>query len=365
LAAPAAGAGAAPCSAYDQKMRSAHRRSLTVVASAAALLATVAALRQLRAAPAPPAALEVRFAAIELPPGDPARGRLGSLQFRSGLVLASDDPRFGGLSDLRVSADGQRMVAISDCGYGFSAGLVHEVDGALVGIANARLVDLTGPGGRPLTIGENDAESLVADGPFLDVGFEGKGRVWRYSAEPPFSPPVEVVPTPTGLAFCGTNTGIETMTLVDAGHFLLVCEGERRPSRSVPAWVGRPGEWIPRRYPLHFDGGWTGDPFRPTGATRLENGDVLVVERRFPPFGSRVVRLPRASLDGDGPLAPIEVANLEGSALVANYEGIDARRDEAGHTLVYLVSDDNACAKPGASRVALARTRLLVFELMG
>jgi hypothetical protein len=154
------------------------------------------------------------------------------------------------------------------------------------------------------------------------------------------------------------------MVLLDDGRRMLVCEGEKSPSLTVPAWVGGPGAWTGRRYPLHFAGGWLGEPFRPTGATRLPDGDVLVLERRFPPFGSRVVRLPKANVDGAGPLEPVEVADLGGSALVDNYEGIEARRDERGRTLVYLVSDDNSCAKPGGSRFAIARTRLLAFELL-
>ena len=37
--------------------------------------------------------------------------------------------------------------------------------------------------------------------------------------------------------------------------------------------------------------GWAGEPFRPTGAALLPDGDLLVLERRFPPIGARLVRL--------------------------------------------------------------------------
>jgi hypothetical protein len=254
---------------------------------------------------------------------------------------------------------------VSDCGYGFSAGLLYDAAGGLAGIESPRLVELTGPGGRPLRAGEHDAEGLVADGTSLEVGFEGRGRVWRYAADPPFGPPVEVVDAPSGLARCGGNAGLETIARLSGGRLLLVCEGERTPSLTAPAWVGKDGAWSERRYPLHFEGGWAGEPFRPTGAATLADGDVLVVERRFPPFGTRVVRVPRASVDAAGPLAPVEIASLAGSSLVDNYEGVEARLDAAGRTLVYLLSDDNSCAKPGGSRTSLGRTRLLLFELVG
>jgi hypothetical protein len=142
----------------------------------------------------------VRATAIVLSADDPARGRLGALKFLGGVELDSADPRFGGLSDLRIGPDGRRLVAVSDCGYGFSADLDLDENGAPRGLSNARLVDLAGPGGRALLVGERDSESLVWDGEHLEVGFEGRGRVWRYAAEPPFSLPVSPVPTPAGLA---------------------------------------------------------------------------------------------------------------------------------------------------------------------
>jgi len=61
---------------------------------------------------------------------DPGQSHAGPLRFRGGLWLRSADPRFGGLSDLRVDEDGSHLVAVSDCGYGFSATLVYDARGA-------------------------------------------------------------------------------------------------------------------------------------------------------------------------------------------------------------------------------------------
>ena len=124
--------------------------------------------------------------------------------------------------------------------------------------------------------------------------------------------------------------------------------------------------WAARDYPLAFDGGWAGEPFRPTGATRLPDGDLLLVERRFPPIGARIVRLARSSLEGTGPLEPREIARLERPLTLDNFEGVEARRDASGRTLVYLLSDDNGCAKTaGSRRSGLQRTLLLLFALEG
>jgi hypothetical protein len=99
----------------------------------------------------------------------------------------------------------------------------------------------------------------------------------------------------------------------------------------------------------------------------LPEGDLLVVERRFPPIGTRVVRIDRADLEGRGPLHPEELATIEPPLTDDNFEGIEVRRDEAGRTLVYLISDDNNCAKqPGGNRgTGLQRTLLLMFSLEG
>jgi hypothetical protein len=279
-----------------------------------------------------------------------------------GLALRSTDPRFGGLSDLRVSPDGARLLAVSDCGSGLSAALTYGPDGRLAGLDDARLVELGSGGARP---DEVDAESLVLGREALEVGFEGRGGLRAYALEPAFAEPVRRLPGPPGLETCGRNGGLETMAATADGKRFLACEARRGASLSVPAWVGRGETWVAREYPLHFDGGWMGEPFRPTGAALLPGGDLLVVERRFPPAGARVVRLSRASLQASGPLQPAEVARIEPPLTIDNFEGVEARRDApSGRTLVYLLSDDNGCAKRGATTLpGLQRTLLLMFAL--
>jgi hypothetical protein len=332
-----------------------------LLASGLAVAATVSSLaRVARPEPSPVVAVEVE--PVPLDGSDPRRASVGSLRFMGGLSVRSADPRFGGLSDLRVSPDGARLLAVSDCGSGLTAALTYGPEGRLAGLADVRLVEL-GAGGA--STDEVDAESLVAGPDSLEVGFEGRGGLRAYAAEPAFAGPVRLLPSPPGLGACGRNGGVETMTATTDGRRLLVCEGRRGASATVPAWVGLGETWSAREYPLHYDGGWMGEPFRPTGAAVLPGGDLLVVERRFPPAGARVVRLSRASLDAPGPLEPAEIARIEAPLTIDNFEGVDARRDAtSGRTLVYLLSDDNGCSKRGATRVpGLQRTLLLMFAL--
>jgi hypothetical protein len=309
------------------------------------------------------ASLALDVTPVPLDASDPSRDAVGPLRYLGGLWLSSEDPRFGGLSDLRVSTDGTRLFAVSDCGRGFTASLSYDAGGRLAGVSDARLLDLTSPAGGPLGVGETDAESLVL-GDRLEVGFEGRARIQSYAADPAFGGSARLLPAPPGVGTCGRNGGLEAVADTADGRRLLVCEARRGASSTVPAWVGRGEVWMPREYPLAFEGGWAGEAFRPTGAALLPDGDMLVVERRFPPIGARLVRLSRASLESAGPLAPREIARFERPLTLDNFEGVEARRDASGRTLVYLLSDDNGCAKtPGSKRSGLQRTLLLLFAL--
>jgi hypothetical protein len=351
----------------DRVLRARTRRvrAMGLFALAASALAVAVAWTALGVRRPPGGAVQVEVRPVPLDPGDPARTRVGELVYRGGLWLLSRDTRFGGLSDLRVSGDGRTVYAVSDCGRGFIATLSYHADGHLAGLSDAQMVDLTGPDGHVLGAADIDSESLVREDSFLDVGFEGRPRVLRYRLDPPFAGPARPVPIPAGVSACGENEGLETMTALGGGRRLLVCEGRRAPSETVPAWIGTDGHWVERSYPLLFEGGWAGEPFRPTSATLLPGGDVLVVERRYPPMAVRIVRLTRANLEGEGPLEPHQIARLEPPLTLDNFEGIDVRQDGAGKTLVYLVSDDNNCGKPAVYGPGRQRTLLLMFALAG
>jgi hypothetical protein len=352
-----------PLASHDRNPRARLGRRIGCVTLAAAAAAAAAALFPLVRPPAgEPVAVEV--AAVPLDPAQPARNAVGALRYRGGLWLRSRDPRFGGLSDLRVSEDGARLYAVSDCGRGFTARLSYD-DGRLVGLEDARLIDLVGLDGRKLGAQEIDAESLVLTRGTLEVGFEGRPRFFSYTLDPPFGGPARSLPIPPGVLACGENEGLETVADLGGSRRLLVCEGRRGPSETVPAWVGEDASWSERSYPLLFEGGLGGEPFRPTAASALFDGDVLVLERRYPPIGVRVVRVSRAELEGEGPLHPREVARLEPPLTLDNYEGIDARRDSSGATLVYLLSDDNNCGKVAVYGPMRQRTLLVMFSLEG
>ena len=87
-------------------------RWISLFALAAAALAVADAMDGLASGPGRDAPLSVSVTPVPLDPRHPDADRVGALRYRGGLWLHSDDPRFGGLSDLRVSPDGRALRAV-------------------------------------------------------------------------------------------------------------------------------------------------------------------------------------------------------------------------------------------------------------
>lgn len=300
--------------------------------------------------PAAAAPIRIDAGAVPLDPRDPGVTSEGRLHYRGGLALTSPDRRFGGLSDLRVSPDGKSLLAIADVGHVLTASLVHDDRGDLIGIEAGDLSPLLDLDGRPVE-GKRwgDAEGLAEapDGGFL-VSFERRHRIWRY---PPGGGIPKEVPPPRELALAPANDGIETLLRLADGRLVAITEGFMT-QRGTVGWLGDDaGRWSMITYEM--DG-----YFKPTGATLLPDGDVLVLERRYTLIGGAAMRLMRIGKTAFQPDAGIKgepVGGILPPLTVDNMEGISARRGPKGETLLYLISDNNF--NPAQ------RTLLLMFEL--
>jgi len=285
------------------------------------------------------------------PPGTVAR--VGELIYRGGVALSSPDARFGGWSDMRVSADGTTLTAISDRGAWLQARILHDAGGTLKGLAAARIGRLVDPAGRPFEGFKGDAESLAAtaDGGWI-VGFERRHRMLLYPrAEPPFSAPPALVPPPPGLERAPSNGGLEALVQLGPGQLLALTEDLTDAAGDIVGWIREGTAW--RQI------GYAAEPrFRPTAATILPDGDLVVLERRLGFFdlaAARLARVPRDQLAGASRLVGRTMALIEEPMTVDNFEGIDAVRGPRGETLIYILSDDNFSF--------LQRTLLLCFEV--
>ena len=300
------------------------------------------------------APLEIVARGVPLHADNPERQIAGSLRYRGGLELTSSDSRFGGLSALLLSEDGTRLTATTDRGHWITARLIADPNGAPRALAEAEIGALHGPGGVHLRgKSEADSESLtrLADGA-LAVGFERQHRLWRYPAGAnPLAGHPEEIPAPAALQSLRSNSGIEALATLADGALLAIAEGRKNEDTS-PAFLWRGGVWSELVYP-RVPG------FRPTGATTLPGGDLLVIERSFNIFDGVAIRLQRiaaAQIRAGATLRGTTLAVLRRPLTLDNMEGVAARRNPAtGETLLYLISDDNFGP--------LQRTLLLVFAL--
>ncbi len=303
--------------------------------------------------------IELSFRRIPLNSEKPEQRNIAMLEYRGGLSITSGDARFGGLSSLLISADGEHMLAASDRGMWFSAGLLYGDDGDLAGVASGYMAPISGPDGKPLAGRYRDGEALArgADGSVL-LAFEQHHRILRFEA--PFRLDAHglaaEIPTlltaPAELAEFNSNNAMEALVSLADGGLLILTEGLDNERVGKPGWILHHGA-PPGR--LEYNGApW----FRPTGAARLADGDIIVLERRYTLIGGIAALLRRVSKESIRPGALLdgpEIARLAPPLSIDNMEGIAIRRDSAGRTLIYLLSDDNFSF--------MQRTLLLMFEL--
>lgn len=305
--------------------------------------------------------IEVTALPIALRPDAPSEDTVDKLHYRGGLYLRSKAKGFGGFSGLLVSADGARLLAVSDEGHWLSAVLRYK-DGRLVGMDAARLAPMLGLDGKPLQgKSESDAEAVTAASPqgmdgALFVSFEHHHRIWRY----PFgvmgmAAVPEELPTPEDLPRAAVNGGIEALSVLDGTELLALTEDTRDRQYDLKGWL-IPLSTNPKDSHIVFlkaDG-----TFQPTDLAVAPDGSLLLLERSFTPQTGAAMQIRRIARKDVQPLAAFSgevIARLDVRYSIDNMEGIAVRRDENGKTLIYLISDDNFSG--------LQRTVLLMFEL--
>ncbi|RMH23357.1 MAG: hypothetical protein D6696_00740 [Acidobacteria bacterium] len=285
--------------------------------------------------------LRIRAEPLAMPAGET---RVGAVRFVAGFALSSEEPAFGGLSGMAISADGRRMVAVSDRGRWLVAKLRHDRAGILKGVGSARLGVLHEPDGRPVAgRARNDAEELVAvDGGWL-VSFEGDHRLWRFPAAGRPAAALDgrpvPVPHPAAVAEGEDNGGMEALVRLADGRLLVMAEDQRVAGGNLRGWLGPAdgSDWRELRLAAEGD-------LHPTSADLLPGGDVLLLERSYAPGvgnHARLSRIPASSVVPGALLRGDELAVFTPRHPIDNMESVAVRRGPRGEVLVYLLSDDN------------------------
>ncbi|MEM8795165.1 MAG: esterase-like activity of phytase family protein [Pseudomonadota bacterium] len=283
-------------------------------------------------------------------PSEPEKMRFGGLEFKGGVVLSSEDKAFGGLSGVRVLEDGRALIAVTDTGLWFRAGIERKGDGGIRAFTAARMGRVySGHGSREKSVKFFiDAESIT----FLEdrafVAFEMINELAVYSAgsNPDFDRPVRLK-SPPGFADLHPNAGLEAIATGRdntplSGRLVVVSERGKRRGDDAIGWVIDPEDSAGTKvlsFTITLDG-----TYRVTDADFLPNGDLLILERGFSLGTGVEMRLRRFAADTirDG-------AELQGSVLleaglserIDNMEGLSVYRNSEGETIVALLSDDN------------------------
>ena len=286
-------------------------------------------------APQPAGPVAMTSTPVLLNPSDPGQDRVGRFVYAGGLSLSAP-PRFGGLSDIDVTADG-RAVIVTDEGQSYELRLVLDGNGRLTSVADARRTPLVGLDGRPLadkTVADSEGVAVLPNGDRL-VSFERQHRIWRYPSgggRPVPAPAPDTAPT------FPPNAGLEALAVLPGGNGSAYLTGSEAGDQ---VWQCRLdngcrqtalGKRVPADYGLT------------AMATSPDGGTVALLARSYSPErGVRVVvrLLARTALDSAStpvldelPLdEPLTRDNFEGMAIVNGRE--------AGALRIYLLSDNN------------------------
>lgn len=260
----------------------------------------------------------------------------GRIEYLAGFELTSDAETFGGLSGMSLSADGSTLTALADTGTWFKLTLQHDASGRLKAASGGESGRLKDEQGKPLaTKYLGDAESVTrgADGSYY-VTFEGWHRLWRYKT---LTAAAKYVRPPKAMTSLPGNEGVEAVTQLPDGRFLLLSEGGFADDGDLQGWLGDGKRWT--ALTLTPTGA-----FRPTDLTVLPTGDLLLLERSVSLFGGFAARLsviPAATIAPGARLSGEELAVLRSPLPVDNFEAVAARAASDGSVLIYVLSDDN------------------------
>ena len=287
--------------------------------------------------------IDVRAVAVPLEENDGKRTRIGALKYLAGYELTSSDDRFDSISGFELTPDGTRLVAVTDRGFWITLNLRHDASGRLLPVSSGTLIPMLGRPGEPLTPNghRRDAEdlTLLADGTVI-VSFEHDHRIVRYGKHSQLGgPELARFPSLSHAATAPANGGVEALVALPGDRLLALREKPHDHRGSHHGWVlDREGT---TRSEFTYQ---AADGFQPTGATRLKDGRIVLVERRFSMITGafcRLVTFPEKAAGPGKTVTSTELARFGRPLVVDNFEAVSARLTRPGRALIYVGSDDN------------------------
>lgn len=289
--------------------------------------------------------------AVPLYEQSPERTDLDRLSYLGGVVLSNPDDRFGGFSALAVSADGSRILAVSDSAYWMTATIGWSEDDGTLLVSEFAMASMLSRTGNQLdgTAADSEAIADLGDGVFA-ISFEREHRINTYAIGEDWSQldsAGEALLSPPGADEFTNNGGMEGLTALPGGRLLAGIEDGG--SGAYPLWLREAGSWSLSELAAQPEYGLT--------SLDYHDGQVYVLERFWRSDIGTHIRILRFAVDALGSGERIEpelLGTLEAGKTVDNFEGISVtERDD--RTVLLIMSDDNYNEAQ--------RTLLLAFQL--
>lgn len=279
----------------------------------------------------------------------------GSLRYLGGIGVTSRDNDFGGFSGVEITEGGTHIVLVSDGGDYLTAALRHDGD-ALSGLDDVALQSLFPSGEEDKQ--EVDAEDIAFDSDDPSHGYIVRERrtdaLFSFDLRDGRPENFTAIETGAPAELLESNRGLESVAIAPptspiAGSVVVILEAAHKVHQgAIPAWIVGSGQFGIRE----------SDQFDISSARFLDDGDLLVLERRFSPGWGVGVRLRRIEGSSIAPGAVVDGETLMEAGFsqqIDNMEGLAVHRDATGRTILTLVSDDN--------HSILQRTLILQFAL--
>ncbi len=254
-----------------------------------------------------------------------------SLELVSQLTLSSPDARFGGLSSLELSQDGQAALMTTDQGAFVRARIIRE-EGKITAVSDINITMMIGKNAQPMTPFRRDAEGLaVAQDGRIFVSFEGWHVVMDFASIDVQGFNLPRVDEMKGLA---RNSGLEALAIDEDGTLIAIPERSGDLNRPFPVLRFRDGVWD-SRLSVSRSGG-----FLPVGADFGPDGRLYVLERKFLGFWGFASRI-RSYAMGEDALQDEETLLRTPAGTHHNLEGISVWATSDGEIRVTMVADNN------------------------
>ncbi|MFN0264801.1 esterase-like activity of phytase family protein [Tepidamorphus sp. 3E244] len=280
----------------------------------------------------------------------------GQLRWLGGLVLTSEDERFGGISGVALSADGTALTAVSDTGDWLRARL-ESADSRPIALRSAVMGPLRGTDGARLSGKRQSDAEAISPIPGMDgfvVGFERNNRLLRYAgAENPIAGTPGEMPVPDDFRDLPENKGPEAIVVLpaeDQSGRVIVAIAERAVDGLLSGFILGRGESGRFKVKAH-------EAFDATDAALAPNGDILLLQRRFSILtgpSMAISRIAREDIADGATIEPELLMAADATQEIDNMEALGVHESENGRTILTILSDNNFNS--------LQRTVLLRFE---